>query len=309
MSLVKANLSLNHIEEFQFFLNLNKTSLKTGVLPKVKSLKLRFLQEFIVPNRALFRFKGNQLCTTEIGKKLGVNPQTVMNWIKCLVKNRVLLVRDGTWEKGLRSKAYIVNEENEAMVEILNHYNGFNNQKKSNMGQRKKFQMRNRAWSKFNHLTPKPKDIMRLAGSYIGCPEQLVNDLKSNVPMYFLLGPSLMNVHKPLLYEFFRCLRKATKNVNQNSKGLNHYEVPKTFEEFTKSIVLEPHDNLADKEWCTLNILRDIERVKSSCEHPIRKKRFQNYFRAYTWAMKYESDPDYETIEGYAPYHSWERLI
>ena len=309
--LITVNLSSHHLDFFQGFLNLSKESIRTGNIPKVKAKKLRFLQEFIVPNRALFRSSGTQLCTTYIGKELDANPQTVMNWIKTLIKKRMLSVQDKTWVKGMRSRSYIVNEENEALVEILNAYNGFNSQNKTNAGQRKKFQMRDKAWARFNYMTPKPKDIMRLAGSYIGCPKQLADDLKRNIPKHFLLAPSLMNAHQPLVYEFFRCLKIATKNVNQMS--LENDDIPREysyinsyfdfcFKYFYEAWKPEMYDH-------NLQVLRDLYYLKSKTEHPIRKKRLEEYYKGYQWALDYEANEEYEEIEGYAPYHSWEKLV
>ena len=107
----------------QFF----KIKFKHGkpILTKTKVKKLHFFDHFILNNRSFFvkDYSGVQLCTTSIAKNLGVSPETVMNWIKTLLKLNHLHCNNWSWSVTRFARRYRINDL--SLLMLMNRENGY----------------------------------------------------------------------------------------------------------------------------------------------------------------------------------------
>jgi hypothetical protein len=198
---------------------------KSGKICSEKRSKINIIQHVILGNRRLLtEGVGAQLCTTSIGKVHKRNPQTIANLIKRLVKDKVLRCTNNEYEKGRFAKTYEVNWSNQEAVDLLNNYADFDSKDEKYVKAVQKRKIRSINWSKFDPITYDWGDVVRVAASYLGCPDQFLAAVFENVPLEVLNSPRESNIKQPRIFDFYYAHRWITKHINDNKNPLKPYK-------------------------------------------------------------------------------------
>lgn len=200
---MKGILEVETLQFFNSFIKLSEMQLAgCKAIPDAKLVKIKFIDRFILQNKCFFAKseKGTQLCTTSIGKALGVTAETVMNWIKSLIKLRLISCTNTRWIKGKHARHYKIIEEK--LITLMNKANGYTKKFKQNLEKwLKKKNKRQLAWNKTTNTIIGKADFCRIAQCYLGCPESYLKAIKQEIPLDVLESQSLQNSKQTVIYD------------------------------------------------------------------------------------------------------------
>lgn len=214
---------LSNPKELRQFIGSNK---HFEDLPLSKMKKAGFFA-FLSSKRGMFHKNGYNIPLTYISKKFGVSIQTVSDWLKSLIKLKIIKTKRFSFKQGVMAKSYVFNKTYKleslfnVINEVNNYYSDFEDLNVKGIEKRDFIQEQKVAEFPFDSF--RNSDCCKLAQFFLDSPEKFLSVIYRNTPYWFLDLPSVENLlqtNKKMAINAFNYVMKKNGRKSRITKEM-----------------------------------------------------------------------------------------